>query len=114
MAFETVGDYLTTARVLLQDTVEPYRYSDASLIVAFNLAIGEARSMRPDMFVATRGATLPVFTATSDSVTVDPQYHSAFVYYICGHAQLRDDEATQDTRAAGFLGKFVSRLTAGR
>lgn len=112
MAFATVQDYVTTARVLLQDTVVPYRYSDANLITAFNLAIGDARRVRPDMFVATRGSTLPTYTAVGNAVTIDPQYYSAFVYYLVGHAQLRDDEVTQDPRAAAFLKKFTSILTS--
>jgi hypothetical protein len=29
---------------------------------------------------------------------------------MCGQAQLRDDEATQDQRAAAFLGMFATKL----
>jgi hypothetical protein len=34
----------------------------------------------------------------------------AFVYYICGQAQLRDDENVQDSRAVTFLNKFTSQM----
>jgi len=43
-------------------------------------------------------------------VPIDPQVRVAFVYYICGMAQLRDEENTQDARSAMFLNKFVSQL----
>ena len=44
---------------------------------------------------------------------MDPQYRMAFVYFICGHAQLRDEEDTQDSRASMFLGQFTQMLIAG-
>jgi len=46
----------------------------------------------------------------SASVPIDQMYRLSFVYYICGMAQLRDDENVQDSRAAVFLNKFVSQM----
>jgi hypothetical protein len=34
----------------------------------------------------------------------------AFIYYICGQAQLRDDEPNQDGRASAFMNKFISQM----
>ena len=111
MALETVEKYVTTARVLLQDEVEPYRYEDAELLVALNLAIMEARRIRPDMFLETFD-DLPGDYTTVDSteVEIDEQYRSAFLYYIVGHAQARDEEDVQDQRAALYLTVFRDQL----
>jgi hypothetical protein len=37
-------------------------------------------------------------------------YRVSLLYYICGQAQLRDDENTQDARASVFLNKFVAQM----
>jgi hypothetical protein len=114
MALNTVADYLSSARVLLQDTDSAgYRYSNAELVDALNIAFMEANRVRPDLFFRT---TIPTYSAASTSTTValDQRYRSAFLYYIAGQAQLRDDEATQDARAAVFLNKFLSQLTTSQ
>jgi hypothetical protein len=41
---------------------------------------------------------------------MDPMYRVSLLYYICGQAQLRDDENTQDARASVFLNKFVAQM----
>lgn len=111
-ALDTVQDYVDRARVLLLDEVEPYRYSDTDLVEALNMGILDARRVRPDLFKSTFRSALPEFTTgnLNASVDIDPMYRTSFVYYICGQAQLRDDEDVQDSRAAQFLGKFMSQL----
>lgn len=108
-ALATVQDYLTAARVLLQDQVVPYRYSDAELVEALNEALLESRRLRPDFYI---GTTVPSYSASSlgTAVAIDQQYRVPFMYFIVGRAQLRDDEDTQDARAAAFLTKFTSTL----
>lgn len=109
-ALETVEDYVDAARTLLQDTVETYRYSDDELVLALSLAVLEARRIRPDLFLD-RFDELPEFTDNDDTeVEIDAQYRTAFLYYIVGHAQLRDEEDSQDARAAALLNKFTSQL----
>jgi hypothetical protein len=112
MALDTVQDYLDRARALLLDTVEPYRYSTVDLVQNLNQGILEARRLRPELFLGSLDASLPEFTdaVLTASVPIDPMYRVSFVYYICGHAQLRDEENTQDTRAAAFLNKFTSQM----
>lgn len=111
MALDTVADYVTRARVLLQDAVSPYRYPDADLVAALNIGMLEARKLRPDLFI---NRTVPSY-ATNDAtaVVMDEQYRMSLLYYICGHAQMRDEEATQDARASAFLAKFASQLKTG-
>jgi hypothetical protein len=114
MALDTVQDYLNRCRALLLDQNIPYRYPDIDLVENLNMGILEARKLRPELFQATfwSTTTLPSFSATAPTavVPIDPQYRVPFVYYICGHAQLRDEENTQDTRAAAFLNKFTSQM----
>lgn len=111
-ALDTVQDYIDRARVLLLDEVEPFRYPDNDLVEALNMGILDARRVRPDLFKNSFRSTLPDFTTSnmSAAVDIDPMYRTSFVYYICGQAQLRDDENVQDSRAAQFLGKFMSQL----
>lgn len=112
MALDTVQDYVDRARVLLLDAVAPYRYPDADLVENLNMGILEARRLRPELLAGYFSTTLPDYStsAMSTAVNIDPQYRVAFVYYICGQAQLRDDENVQDSRAAVFLNKFTSQL----
>lgn len=113
MALDTVQDYIDRARVLLLDQVEPYRYPTIDLVEALNMGILEARRLRPELLKSYFRSELPDFSGSNmaASVPIDPQYRVAFVYYICGHAQLRDDENNQDSRASAFLNKFVAQMT---
>lgn len=106
----TLGDYLAESRRLLQDTVVPYRYPDLDLVEAFNIGLMEARRLRADLFLPS--FDVPVFAVgdVGSNVTFDPMYRSALVYYVVGRAQLRDDEQTQDARAASLLTKFTAQL----
>lgn len=112
-ALDTVGDYLTESRVLLQDTVAPYRYADAELVSALNIALMEVRRLRADLLLSSH-FEIPFFSiATVDKaakVAFEPMYRGSLVYYIVGRAQLRDDEATTDSRAASLLGKFMQQM----
>src|SRR5437016_3051498 len=93
----TVSSFLAAARTLLQDTVQPYRYPDADLVAALNLGLTAARRLRPDLFI---GVTpFPRFDGNdndTDMVPIDDMYRLSLVYFIVGHAQLRDEEDTQD------------------
>lgn len=112
MALDTVQDYVDRARVLLLDTLAPYRYEDTDLVEALNMGVLEARRLRPELFRSYFRTSLPDYStaAMNAAVDIDPQYRVAFVYYVCGQAQLRDDENVQDTRAAQFLNLFTSKL----
>lgn len=112
-ALDTVAKYVTSARVLLQDTVAgSERYSDAELVLALSFAILEARKLRPDLFLD-EDFVLPSYTANDTTVVpIDEQYRVPFLYYMAGHAQLRDDEPTQDARAGALLQKFQMQLLA--
>lgn len=112
MALETVDQYVGEARTLLQDKNEVYRYSNAELVSALNMAIMAARRWRPDLFLEV--ATIPSFAATDITAatvfTMDVQYRMPFVLFMVGWAQLRDEEDTQDARAAALMSNFTKQL----
>lgn len=112
-ALETVGQYITESRRLLQDEVAPYRYPDADIVDALNIGLMEARRLRADLFLPV--FTQPFFDASgaiddAAAVPMDPMYRSSLVYYIVGRMQLRDDEPTTDQRAGALLQKFLQQM----
>lgn len=109
MALDTVADYVREARVLIQDTVEPYRYPNDNFLQALNIALLESRRIRPDLWIDT---SVPSFnTVDTTEVDFDEQYRTAILFYMCGYVQLIDAEETQDARAASFLAKYTAILT---
>jgi len=112
-ALDKVSDYLVEARRLLQDEVSPYRYPDKDLVDALNGALLEVRRLRADLLLPS--FDIPFFPATGTidaaaPVPFEPMYRTSLLYYIVGRAQLRDDEATVDARAASLLGKFTAQM----
>lgn len=107
---QTIRNYIDAARILLQDTKDsPYRYSDDEFKLALSLAFDEAYRIRPDIFIQN---PIPDFASAADTVDVPAPrgYQTAFLYYMCGHVQLRDLEEVTDARASVFLNKFVAQL----
>ena len=95
----TVKDYIEDARTLLLDRIQPYRYSDISLLVALNLALNFA-FMVPLQYMAVSG----------DEVPIEEQFRLGFVYGLCAHALIRDQEDVQDARSTIFMQTFHSIL----
>lgn len=122
----TVADYVAQARTLLQDLVQPYRYSDNDLVAGINLAFYEISRLRPDLLMNTAysakvtprrtlaAPTVPSYTSSDQTpnVAIPDQYRLALLYFIVGFAQLRDTEEVQDARASQFMNKFTSQLLA--
>ena len=113
-SLEAVEDYVTDARVLLLDTVIPYRYDDGSLLIGMNSTIAQIRRLRPDLFVYSHEA-LPAFTAVDDTVVnIEAPFRLALVYGMVAHALARDQEDVQDARATSFQGLFENILIGTR
>ncbi len=109
-SLDAVEDYITDARVLLLDTVIPYRYGDNSLLISMNAMIAQMRRLRPDLFVYSH-EDLPAFTAVDDTVVnIENQFRLALVYGMVSHALARDQEDVQDARATSFMGLFENML----
>lgn len=108
----TVQDYITRARTIVQDTVAPYRYSDADFIAALNEGYVECYRIRPDLFRSYFKTALPSFSLVGDTVDLDTRYRLALVYFVCGSIHILDEEPAQDARSAAFLKTFATKLAA--
>lgn len=103
----TVADLFADARVLLQDTIPPYRYDDPSLLTALNVTMLDTRRLRPDLFVfdlVHRGQVQAFTKVDATYVNIEPQFRLGILYWLCGHALSRDQEDVQDVRATTFFG----------
>lgn len=110
-ALDTVADYITDARTLLQDTISPYRYDDPSLLVAFNVTLLETRRVRADLFVFREHDRVPSYDdVNTKPVHMEPPFRLALVYGTVAHALARDQEDVQDQRSASFMRVFYTML----
>lgn len=111
---DTIDDYIDDGRILLQDTVQPYRYDDSSLVIAMNVTVLEGRRLRPDLFVYQRlpnGQQVPHFQAKDGSkLIMEQQFRLAFLHGMVAHALERDQEDVQDERSQAFMNIFNSIL----
>lgn len=108
----TVSDYISDVRTLLQDTISPFRYDDPSLLVAFNTTILEGRRLRPDLFIYKHGHDrVPSFSANdNEEFEMEAPFRLAFVFGTVAHALMRDQEDIEDSRASAFMAAFNSML----
>ena len=107
----SVEGIIAAARGLLLDKVKPYRYGDTAMVVGLNLALLEAKRLRPDFFVKLRGEVPQFEEVNGEPLCVEPQFRVAFLYGIAGYVLLRDEEDVQDSRAQTFMSRFESILT---
>ena len=77
-------------------------------------ALAEVRVKRPDLYLASGlRSQLPLFTAATDMNTdfpLDWTIYPAFVYYLVGRAELREDTFATDGRAVTLMNKFTTQL----
>ncbi len=110
-ALETVADYISDARTLLQDTIAPYRYDDDSMLVAFNVTLLEVRRVRADLFVFRHHGHVPSYEfVDTTEVEMEHPFRLAVVYGTCAHALARDQEDVQDARSTNFMRVFYDML----
>ena len=105
----TVQEIVTEARGHLQDTVAPYRYTDADLVNYTNSAMRVIYRIRPDFFFGTYGTDIATL-AIDDDYPLDFQTELPVVYFLVGSAMLRDDEFSVDARAVTMLKMFSNDL----
>ena len=114
MARSTVGDVLNEAKTILQDKAgSERRYNDDELLECFNGFMTEVRAKRPDLFLALGLRNpVPVFTNAQlgSPFPLDMSVYDAFVYYVVGRSEAREDTFSEDSRAVTFLNKAVSQL----
>jgi hypothetical protein len=109
----TIGGLISEARTVLQD-VDAVRYSDDDMVRYFNDALLQARAKRPDAFLDMgMRAPVPQYAMPGDQDTtfpLDPGYWPAFLFYVAGFCELREDTFADDKRATVLVNKFVSQL----
>jgi hypothetical protein len=114
----TFGTLIGEARTMLQDKIGTsggaLRYTDDEMFEAINSMLAEVRTKRPDLFLPL-GLRKPLafYTAATDMSTsfpLDTSCYSAFVYYLVGRAELREDTFSEDSRAVSMMNKAVSQL----
>jgi hypothetical protein len=114
-ALKTIDDYIADGRILLQDTIAPYRYDDASLVAAMNVTLLEGRRLRPDLFIFHRqpdgSRGVQSFQGKDGTeLRMEEEFRLAFLHGMAAHALERDQEDIQDERATTFMGIFNSIL----
>jgi hypothetical protein len=106
---------VSTVRDLLQDTQDPYRNTDAKVVSALNIALVEARKLRPDLFIPNLASYTPPGLITDDigndvDLPIDPMYSTAVVEYVTGFLSMEDDEFAVGGRAVTLLNRFAQKL----
>ncbi len=119
VALSTVEDYVADARVLLQDVIIPYRYSDPELCTALNVTLLDVLRLRADLYLGD-GTTTDLngvdafLTVDSTPVNIEPPFRLAVVFGICAHALARDQEDVQDARSQAFMALFTAKLNSNK
>ena len=114
----TWGDLILEARTLLQDKLptsgSALRYSDDEMFESINGFMTEVRTKRPDLLLPFGiRQPLPRYAAAVDMTTpfpLDLSVYDAFIYYLVGRAEIREDTWANDGRAVTLLNKAVSQL----
>lgn len=135
-SYADVTHYVIMARLLLQDAIVPYRYTDLTLVRALNHAIAEMVRIRPDIFLDLKyqrplrkgdindGSPNAPFGASDIAVdtngnylegqgtlvAIPSNYAVPVEYFIVGWCQMFDVTDTQDQRAQAFVTKFQQQL----
>jgi hypothetical protein len=105
----TVADVLGRARLLLQDSVPPYRYPDTMLLEFLDLALLEARRVRPDLYLGRLRKEVPVVT-TGTVFPLPEAFIPPCVAYVAGMCDLIEEESVAEGRATALIGRFTSQL----
>lgn len=112
---KTYQTAITEAREILQDTQEPYRYGDPTLLNILNRALQELGRIRPDAFwtqFSVDDIVVPEVTS-GDLETAFPvpmQFYLPVVSFIVAWAEVIDDEFTVDGRAGTLLAQFKTQV----
>ena len=104
----TLQNVIDGARVVLQDA-DKVRYTDAQLLGYANDGIVLGFKYRPDFRLGNYTVALGTYVA-ADQVPFPVQYQHLLKYYVVSSAELRDDEYSQDGRAAALLGLFEKEM----
>jgi hypothetical protein len=120
----TFRNIIQEAREMLQDISPPSdvtvtgtggtRYTDVAMFQAINGFMQDVRTKRPDLFLPIGlRVPVPIYDPTADLDTpfpLDASVYNAFVYYVVGRCELREDPYSEDSRAVSMMNKALSNL----
>jgi hypothetical protein len=131
---KTWQSVLDESRILLNDTVEPYRYTDSSLLAILNRGLQELARLRPDAFwdlFSVDDVIVPeIVTLDADpddnpdeadptedgqiglsaDFNIPMQFHGPLVYWTTGNAEIIDDEHVDDNRVSALIVQFKTQV----
>lgn len=108
----TVGFVTARAREVLNDAAND-RYTLPQLYSYVLEAYLIARRVRPDLFVYQLTTPIVAPVAEAEPLRLPDIYAEALANYVCGRAELRDDEFAVDGRAMTLMKSFESALISG-
>jgi hypothetical protein len=134
-SYLTATAYVAHTRLMLQDTIAPYRYPDDTIIRALNLGLDEMARIRPDIYLDLKYsaplrkgdiddgnpgpyALTDIVVAGDGTYTVGKgtlvpvpnKYRGAIEWFMPGWCQMLDYTDTQDARGQGFMQKFQTHM----
>jgi hypothetical protein len=104
----TLQNVIDSVRVDLQDPTG-VRYTDPELLEYCNDGIQEGFRYRPDFRLGSFTAATVTYVA-ANTVPFPATYQMLLKHYVTARAELRDDEYSQDGRAAGLLARFEKEM----
>jgi hypothetical protein len=113
----SIDSAVANVRELLQDKQVPYRNATVEIVGVLNIALVEARKLRPDLYLPELASYEPSFFIEADlglepptAFPIDPMYFAAIVEYIVGYISMEDDEFAVGGRAVTLLNRFAQKL----
>jgi hypothetical protein len=105
----TFQDVINDVRVVLNDS-QGVRYTTPELLSYANDGVQEGFRLRPDFRFGNYTAAAQTYVA-GDTIPFPSAYRMLLKHYVCFRAELRDDEYSQDGRAAALLSRFQAEMT---
>jgi len=133
---KTWQDVIDEARVILQDTDSPFRYSNTVLLAKLNRGLQELARLRPDAFwdfFDSDDIVVPeivVFDvdpddepqqfnpeedgqiALTEEFNIPMMFYTPLVYWVSSSAELVDDEFTNDGRVMALQNQFKTMVVS--
>ena len=120
---KSIDDALFEARTIVNDTQQPYRNQNSTLIVYLNTALRLLYSLRPDAFIGDFSSGIITNNAVETYYTTDlglspptpfpvddRLFYAPVVSYIAGRIEISDDEFSEDSRAVQLMAAFKQQL----
>jgi len=110
-----VSSVLARARAILQDDIEPYRFSDAYLMARYSDAQQQLGLLRPDLLATTTfGATALIdVTVASTAAAFDESLRMPLAYLTCEQVYLTEDSDAGNVRQASQMRQKYEQAMTG-